>query len=437
MRKKTKINIALVTVSAGLLLSSTGIGTSAPINVLAQTNTVSSQANSKVIALENGDFENPRISSNHSILEQQSVPGWNTTASDGKIELQRNGFPGTTAFSGTQWAELNAYTNSALYQDVATTPGVKVRWQAAHKGRVGIDTAVVEFGAPNSVMTQQSEMRDGHSSWGVYKGEYIIPEGQTTTRFQFRAVSTANGNISVGNYLDDIQFGTQSILQVTGSFSTNSIEVNQDVDYNVHVTNEGGMAAANNKITVKLPTHLTYTPGTISTENIVAGTEKYDSSTQELTFEVKTLNRDATADIKIPLKGVSVASSVTPNTSATYNDQNFDDDTYLATGTNADSLTITPSTPANWSDWSPTKIYVAGDLVKYNNKYYTAKWWTLGDNPNESAVWQIMNEWIEEWHPLKGYNGGEKVLYEGKIYQAKWWIQGEQPGKSTIWLLVQ
>ncbi|MBC2116363.1 carbohydrate-binding protein [Listeria booriae] len=437
MKNNTKIKIALVTASAGLLLSSTGIGTSTPINVLAQTNTVSSQANSKVIALENGNFENPKFNTNHVGLDQKAVPGWNTTASDGRIELQRNGFPGTTAFSGTQWAELNANSNAALYQDIATTPGVKVRWQVAHKGRIGTDKAVVEFGAPNGKMVQQSEMKDGKWSWGVYKGEYIIPEGQTTTRFQFRAVSTANGNISVGNYLDDIQFGTQSILQLTGSFSINSIEVNQDVDYNLHIVNVGGMTAAKNQITIKLPSHLTYTPGTIDTENIVTGTQKYNPSTQELTFEVKTLNRDATADIKIPLKGASVASSVTPNTSATYNDQNFDDDTYSATGTNEDSLTITPGTPANWSDWSPTKIYVAGDIVKYNNKYYTAKWWTLGDNPNESAVWQIMNEWIEEWHPLKGYNGGEKVLYEGKIYQAKWWIQGEQPGKSAIWILVQ
>ncbi|MBC1779099.1 carbohydrate-binding protein [Listeria booriae] len=437
MKNNTKIKIALVTASAGLLLSSTGIGTSTPINVLAQTNTVSSQANSKVIALENGNFENPKFNTNHVGLDQKAVPGWNTTASDGRIELQRNGFPGTTAFSGTQWAELNANSNAALYQDIATTPGVKVRWQVAHKGRIGTDKAVVEFGAPNGKMVQQSEMKDGKWSWGVYKGEYIIPEGQTTTRFQFRAVSTANGNISVGNYLDDIQFGTQSILQLTGSFSINSIEVNQDVDYNLHIVNVGGMTAAKNQITIKLPSHLTYTPGTIDTENIVTGTQKYNPSTQELTFEVKTLNRDATADIKIPLKGASVASSVTPNISATYNDQNFDDDTYLATGTNEDSLTITPGTPANWSDWSPTKIYVAGDIVKYNNKYYTAKWWTLGDNPNESAVWQIMNEWIEEWHPLKGYNGGEKVLYEGKIYQAKWWIQGEQPGKSAIWILVQ
>ncbi|MBC2240621.1 carbohydrate-binding protein [Listeria booriae] len=437
MKNNTKIKIALVTASAGLLLSSTGIGTSTPINVLAQTNTVSSQANSKVIALENGNFENPKFNTNHVGLDQKAVPGWNTTASDGRIELQRNGFPGTKAFSGTQWAELNANSNAALYQDIATTPGVKVRWQVAHKGRIGTDKAVVEFGAPNGKMVQQSEMKDGKWSWGVYKGEYIIPEGQTTTRFQFRAVSTANGNISVGNYLDDIQFGTQSILQLTGSFSINSIEVNQDVDYNLHIVNVGGMTAAKNQITIKLPSHLTYTPGTIDTENIVTGTQKYNPSTQELTFEVKTLNRDATADIKIPLKGASVASSVTPNISATYNDQNFDDDTYLATGTNEDSLTITPGTPANWSDWSPTKIYVAGDIVKYNNKYYTAKWWTLGDNPNESAVWQIMNEWIEEWHPLKGYNGGEKVLYEGKIYQAKWWVQGEQPSKSTIWLLVQ
>ncbi|WP_052008918.1 carbohydrate-binding protein [Listeria riparia] len=329
--------------------------------------------------------------------------------------------------------ELNASGNDALYQDIATTPGVKVRWQAAHKGRLGVDTAVVEFGAPNGKMVQQSEMKDGKWGWGVYKGEYIIPEDQTTTRFQFRAVSTATGSVGAGNYLDDVQFSTQSILQLTGSFSANSIEVNQDVDYNLHIVNVGGMTAEKNQITIKLPSHLAYTPGTIDTENIVAGTQKYNPSTQELTFEVKALNKDATADIKIPLKGTSITNSVAPSTSATYSDQNFNDDTYLATG-NDDSVTITP---ASWSDWSPTEVYMTGDVVRYDNKYYTAKWWSLGDNPNESEVWQIMNEWMEEWHPLKGYNVGEKVLFEGKIYQAKWWSQGEQPDKSTIWALVQ
>lgn len=433
MKKKMKITIALATASAGLVLSSTAVGTSTPINVLAQTNAVSSQVNSKVIALENGDFENPKFNTNHAALHQSAVPGWNTTASDGRIELQGNGFPGTIAFSGTQWVELNASGNDALYQDIATTPGVKVRWQAAHKGRLGVDTAVVEFGAPNGKMVQQSEMKDGKWGWGVYKGEYIIPEDQTTTRFQFRAVSTATGSVGAGNYLDDVQFSTQSILQLTGSFSANSIEVNQDVDYNLHIVNVGGMTAEKNQITIKLPSHLAYTPGTIDTENIVAGTQKYNPSTQELTFEVKALNKDATADIKIPLKGTSITNSVAPSTSATYSDQNFNDDTYLATG-NDDSITITP---ASWSDWSPTEVYMTGDIVRYDNKYYTAKWWSLGDNPNESEVWQIMNEWMEEWHPLKGYNVGEKVLFEGKIYQAKWWSQGEQPDKSTIWALVQ
>ncbi|WP_052008917.1 hypothetical protein [Listeria riparia] len=103
MKKKMKITIALATASAGLVLSSTAVGTSTPINVLAQTNAVSSQVNSKVIALENGDFENPKFNTNHAALHQSAVPGWNTTASDGRIELQGNGFPGTIAFSGTQW----------------------------------------------------------------------------------------------------------------------------------------------------------------------------------------------------------------------------------------------------------------------------------------------------------------------------------------------
>ncbi|NDB17700.1 MAG: hypothetical protein EB027_00170, partial [Actinobacteria bacterium] len=61
-------------------------------------------------------------------MSESNVPGWSTTASDQQIELWSSGFNGVPAAEGGQFAELNANMTSALYQDVATTPGTHVTW---------------------------------------------------------------------------------------------------------------------------------------------------------------------------------------------------------------------------------------------------------------------------------------------------------------------
>lgn len=39
----------------------------------------------------------------------------------------------------------------------------------------------------------------------------------------------------------------------------------------------------------------------------------------------------------------------------------------------------------------------------------------------------------DTWDAEVVYNGGEEVAYGGKIYRAKWWTQGETPGTSDVW----
>ena len=44
---------------------------------------------------------------------------------------------------------------------------------------------------------------------------------------------------------------------------------------------------------------------------------------------------------------------------------------------------------------------------------------------------------VPEWDPNTTYaTAGTKVSYEGKIYQNKWWTKGDVPGKSNVWELV-
>ncbi|WP_029692956.1 MucBP domain-containing protein, partial [Enterococcus faecalis] len=160
------------------------------------------------INLINGGFEQPGNISNVEMYDQTSVPGWNTTASDNLIEFQKDGFEYISAYEGSQWAELNATRAGALWQDVATKPGSIVYWQVAHRGRLGTDTAKVRFGKPGSNLTEIATMTTDQQ-WKLYSGYYKIPVGQTTTRFQFEASSTATGDDTVGNLIDDIKFTSQ------------------------------------------------------------------------------------------------------------------------------------------------------------------------------------------------------------------------------------
>ena len=49
-------------------------------------------------------------------------------------------------------------------------------------------------------------LSDDVTAWGTHTGDYVVPAGQTCTRFAFRAVSTGSGSPSVGNFLDAVSF---------------------------------------------------------------------------------------------------------------------------------------------------------------------------------------------------------------------------------------
>ncbi|MEB7428317.1 MucBP domain-containing protein [Enterococcus faecalis] len=161
------------------------------------------------INLVNGDFEEPLIEGTHpSFLDQLVVPGWNTTASDRKIEVWRRGnYENIIPYSGDQFVELMANMRSALYQDIDTKPGSYVYWEVAHRGRRGVDVAEVKFGKPGGNLVTQQVLRTGNNNWKKYSGYYKIPVGQTKTRFQFEGVSGTSDTI--GNFLDGIKFTSE------------------------------------------------------------------------------------------------------------------------------------------------------------------------------------------------------------------------------------
>lgn len=181
------------------------------------TVTVNVPCNPVPVNLVNGSFEAPPVTTiDWSIPDASSNPGvgWHTTATDNKLEFWRGGASGVPAADGQQFAELNANQVSTLYQDVPTVPGTPMTWSLYHRGRMGTDVMQVLIGAPGATVAQvptgasSADISDDNTAWGRYTGVYIVPPGQTTTRFAFHSVSAAGGSPAVGNFLDGVVFST-------------------------------------------------------------------------------------------------------------------------------------------------------------------------------------------------------------------------------------
>lgn len=199
--------------------------------------------------LINGGFEQPAIpGTNVGYYYESQVPGWETTSTDSTIELWGNNFNGVPAYSGNQHAEINYTQFSALYQDVPTTPGDILLWYCAHRGRLGTDVMEVRIGDPNGTLIPQGQYTTGNTAWAVYSGTYIVPAGQTTSRFAFQAVSSAGGSPGAGNFLDDVAFyNVNCFADNDGDGIPNSLDLDSDNDGIYDLVEAGhGMADANN-----------------------------------------------------------------------------------------------------------------------------------------------------------------------------------------------
>jgi hypothetical protein len=174
--------------------------------------------------LINGSFEQPVVCGGSPCFvllpdasqSPTNVPGWHTTEADHLIEIWANNFKSTPAYDGNQHAELNANAVSTLYQDVTgIAAGSIVGFHFAHRGREGVDTMEFTltdlggdgvFGTADDTPLFSQQYSDGNTDWGFYSGTGITALGNTV-RFAFDSISAAGGNPTVGNFLDDADFG--------------------------------------------------------------------------------------------------------------------------------------------------------------------------------------------------------------------------------------
>jgi chitin-binding protein len=129
--------------------------------------------------------------------------------------------------------------------------------------------------------------------------------------------------------------------------------------------------------------------------------------------------------------------SVTPERSATANHVHVAD-----AGTYQFVIDVTAPAaepePDTGDSWETTATYVAGNRAVYQGIEYEAKWWTQGDIPGASAVWQRITPVYGplEWNPGAVFVGGDEVIYQGVVYRAKWWTQGDVPATSQVWQVI-
>lgn len=162
--------------------------------------------------------------------------GWTSTQKAGSnvqqkanaVELQYD-----DSTSDNVYAELCAYeAGTAIYQDIRTVPGTlyKVRLKHASLNSTYLDKMQVMIGTPGheqpvemtrtsvnghgdklnekstTIATKVTNGNNRHHAdqWETYEGTYLIPDGQTTTRFTFKSIDSKQ--LDYGNVLDDIVF---------------------------------------------------------------------------------------------------------------------------------------------------------------------------------------------------------------------------------------
>jgi uncharacterized repeat protein (TIGR01451 family) len=166
--------------------------------------------------LLNGGFEQPSGVSTYIQTAETNVPGWNTTSSDGLIEIWKSGFNSVPSYAGNQFAEVNATQNAALFQDIATVPGSTLTWRFAHRARVKntsitIDEIEVKIGAPGATV-RYGDFSTDSTGWVIYQGTYVVPAGQYITRLEFNAIKSGSGDSTYGNFIEGVEFSTSTCV---------------------------------------------------------------------------------------------------------------------------------------------------------------------------------------------------------------------------------
>lgn len=253
--------------------------------------------------------------------------GWTSTQKAGSnvqqkanaVELQ---YDDSTA--DNVYAELCAYeAGTAIYQDIRTVPGTlyKVRLKHASLNQSYLDKMQVMIGAPGheqpvemtrtsvnghgdklnekstTIATKVTNGNNRHHAdqWETYEGTYLIPDGQTTTRFTFRSVDSKQ--LDYGNVLDGIVFDKAYRLDYdkNASDATGEVPSNQRGREN---TTQPAKSETDGKVSDLVQRTTTHEDGSVTVKTIdtstdvVSGCQVYYPAGQRITLATMAKDND-------------------------------------------------------------------------------------------------------------------------------------------------
>ena len=243
--------------------------------------------------------------------------GWTSTQKAGSnvqqkanaVELQ---YDDSTA--DNVYAELCAYeAGTAIYQDIRTTPGTlyKVRLKHASLNQSYLDKMQVMIGAPGheqpvemtrtsvnghgdklnekstTIATKVTNGNNRHHAdqWETYEGTYLIPDGQTTTRFTFKSIDSKQ--LDYGNVLDDIVFDKAYRLDYDKNASDATGSIPSDTAAN---TTQPAKSETDGKVSDLVQRTTTHEDGSVTVKTIdtstdvVSGCQVYYPAGQRITL---------------------------------------------------------------------------------------------------------------------------------------------------------
>jgi len=284
---KRKLTIAtaaaLFFVLAGTGVASALWSTPASVSSTVKVANLADDCSTTAVSMLNASFEDPAQASGVSnVSGNGGLTGWrakkNSDNSVTSIEVWTSGTqydnrPPVIAPVGNQFVELNANEAGTLYQDVDTlTAGQMLQWSFLHRGRLGEDTMQLLIGAPGALVLQGqfktgNNVANGNNGWVRYSGSYIVPANQAKTQLAFKALETASGNTTIGNFLDDVSFGSSPCVKASSVVNNASPSTNQTIKYTTTVTSSGGTPSSATAFVWDIPAGLSYVANSLKVNN--------------------------------------------------------------------------------------------------------------------------------------------------------------------------
>ena len=191
----------------------------------------------------NGSFEEPdkksedTKNSGYLYTDQGEILGWNTTSTDGKIELgwlKGNGtsphmiptvvteiISGIGASDGWQFAETIGNEVSTIYQSLSLEAGMSYNWTVHHRGRKGVDTLAlffVEDTGVNYVKSAKGNLDHFDQIIDWMKNTKGIPSPAAGEMEPYTVYTTALGDNGAFTEADDGYFSFNSDAEHTVKF---------------------------------------------------------------------------------------------------------------------------------------------------------------------------------------------------------------------------